>query len=123
MKQGNKYPSDKYSEKLIPTRVLITRKRGELSYVFEIDGYRGEKTGEIHYKASEVARIEKFFKSKNPIYSFTVSTIGLILNLETPLAVATESISTGTLFGLNEIFRLQPSQARTHLPQPILCTA
>lgn len=119
MLKGKRSSSDAYSEKLIPTRVTITRQRGNFSYVFEIDGFRGERTGEIHYKGSEVSRIEKFLASNNPIYSFTTSNVGLILNFETPLAVASESIPTGTLAGLAEIFRLQP-QAQTRLPQPIL---
>lgn len=117
--KGRKSSSDAYSEKLIPTRVTITRQRGSLTYVFEIDGFRGEHTGQIHYKGSEVSRIEKFLASNNPIYSFTASNIGLILSFETPLAVAAESIPTGTLAGLAEIFRLQP-QAQTKLPQPVL---
>lgn len=110
--------SDVYSEKLIPTHVIITRRRGNLTYVFEIDGFKGERTGEIHYKGSEVSRIEKILASNNPIFSFTSKTTGLILNFETPLAVASESIPTGTLARFEQIFRLQP-QAQTKLPQPV----
>ena len=119
MLKGKRSSSDVYSEKLLPIRVTITRSRGNLTYVFEIDGFKGEQTGEIHYKASEVARIEKFLNSNQPIYSFNASNVGLVLNFETPLAIAEESIPTGTLAGLEEIFRLQP-QAQTTLPQPIL---
>ena len=121
MLKGKRSSSDAYSEKLIPTRVTITRKRGNLTYIFEIDGFRGEQTGEIHYKASEVSRIEGFLRSNQAIYSFHVSNIGLVLNFETPLALAAESMPTGTLAGLYEIFRLQP-QGQTKLPQPILAS-
>jgi hypothetical protein len=116
--RGRKKSSDAFTEKLLPIRVIITRRRGNLTYVFEIDGYKGETSGEIHYKASEVARIEKFFNANEGIYGFSANNIGLILNSETPLAVASESIPTGSLAGLEEIFRLQP-QAQTILPQPI----
>jgi hypothetical protein len=118
MLKGRKSASDIYSEKLIPTRVIITRLRGNLKYVFEIDGFRGESTGEIHYKGSEVSRIEKLLASNNPIISFTSSTTGLILNSETPLAIASESIPTGTVAQFEEIFRLQ-LQSQTRLLQPI----
>lgn len=119
MLKGKKESSDAYSEKLIPTRVTVKRKRGNFSYVFEIEGFRGETTGEIHYKGSEMARIEKFLKSNDAIYSFTTSNVGLVLNFETPLAVASESIPTGTLAGLEEIFKLQ-SKAQTTFSQPVL---
>jgi hypothetical protein len=119
MLKGKRNSSDAFSEKLIPTRVTITRQRGDLTYVFEIDGFKGEKTGEISYKVSEISRIENFLKSNDPFYSFNSRTIGLIVNYETPMVVAAESIPTGTLAGLEEIFKLQ-SQAQTRLPQPVL---
>ena len=116
MLKGRKNSSDAYSEKLLPTRVTVTRRRGDFTYVFEIDGYRGEKTGEISYKASEVKKIEKFMASNNPIYSFVSDTTGLILNYESPMIVASESVPTGTLASYEAIFRLQP-QGGTSLPR------
>jgi hypothetical protein len=117
MLKGRKNSSDVYSEKLIPTRVTITRRRGDYTYVFEIDGFRGARTGQIHYKGSEVSRIEKFLASNNPIYSFTSTNVGLILGFENPMIVASESIPTGTLAASDEIFRLQPGTQQISLPQ------
>jgi hypothetical protein len=112
MLKGRKRSSDAYSEKLIPTRVTITRKRGNLTYVFEIDGFRGERTGQIYYKGGEVSRIENFLSLNNAIYSFTTSNIGEISGFETPLAVTSESKPTGTLAGIADIFGMQ-FQAQT----------
>ncbi len=116
MLKGKRNSSDAFSEKLLPTRVTITRKRGDFTYVFEIDGYRGEQTGEISYKASEIKRIEDFLNSGNPIYSFTSQTRGLILNWESPMIVAGGSIPTGTLAQYESIFLLQ-RHAQTILPE------
>lgn len=114
--RGRKKSSDAFSEKLLPTRVTISRQRGALAYIFEIEGFVGERTGEIHYKASEVSRIEKLLNEHQGISEFKASNIGLILYSETPLAVASESVPTGTLVGVDEIFRLQP-QANTRVPE------
>lgn len=118
MLKGKRKSSDAYSEKLIPTRITITRQRGDFTYVFEIEGYRGEQTGEISYKASELKKIEKFMASNNPIYSFVSDNVGLILNYEAPMIVAAESIPTGTLARYEEIFKLQ-KHGKTILPQPV----
>jgi hypothetical protein len=117
MLKGKKSSSDAYSEKLIPTRVTITRQRGNLTYVFEIDGFRGEHTGQIHYKGSEIERVEHFLKSNNVIYAFTVSTKGLVSYLEIPQIVTSSSQPTGNLTGLEDIFRLQPRTQQIRVPQ------
>lgn len=87
--------SDEYSENLIPTRVTITRQRGHLTYVFEIDGYVGERTGEVHFKGSEVSRIDRMMENQ-AIQSYTLHNLGLVVNFETPNVVAANGMSTGS---------------------------
>ncbi len=113
LKDRNKY-SDDYSEKLIPTRVTITRQHGNLLYVFEVDGYIGEKTGEISYKGSEVERIERLMKSNNAIQFFSLNNVGPVFSFETPQAITSEgSLPTGTALGLDAIFKVMPQEKTT----------
>ena len=49
MLKGKRNSSDAFSEKLIPTRVTITRQRGDLTYVFEIDGFKGPTGHTIYF--------------------------------------------------------------------------
>ncbi len=114
----NKY-SDEYSERLIPTRVTITRRNGNLVYVFELDGYVGEHTGEISYKGSEVERIECLMKSNNANQFFSLNNIGPVFSFETPQATTSEgSLPTGTVLGLDSIFKVM-AQKQTNLFMPI----
>lgn len=111
MLRGRKSASDKHSEKLIPIRVTITRKRGNFKYIYVIDGHRGEQTGEIYYKASEIKKIEHSLRSNSAIQSYMFNNIGLALNFETPQAIVyPESPPSGSVSGLSEIFNMQPNE-------------
>lgn len=49
-------------ERLIPHHVGLIRSINGYTFRFAIDGYIGEDSGEIYYKASEITKVEKIIK-------------------------------------------------------------
>ena len=97
---------DDYTEKLVPTRVTITRQRGDVTFVFEINGFKGADTGQIYYKGKDVLEIERFLDKKNAIQIQEFSRTGLALNFETPQTVVSSDITGAYLPSLAyELFR------------------
>lgn len=86
MPRERKTEFQNYSERLIPTRVTITRQRGNFKYSFEIDGFKGERTGQIYYKGSEVSKIEHSLQAKDAISSYRSNNFGLVIQFQTPQA-------------------------------------
>jgi hypothetical protein len=82
-----------YTEKLIPTHVTITRERGDVTFVFEINGFKGTDTGQIYYKGKDVLEIERFLDKRDAIQIQEFSKVGLVLNFETPQTVTSSNIS------------------------------
>jgi hypothetical protein len=117
MPRGNrKSEFDDYTEKLIPTRVTITKQRGNFTYVFEIDGFKGAETGQVYYKGKDVLEVERFMESGQAIRTIKLRNYGLVLNFETPQAFLTPgALPTGTAIALPEIYRMLPA------PQTTLC--
>lgn len=75
---------DRFAEKLIPSRITVSRVRGNFTVFFEIDGYVGETTGEKYYSREEKRKIDHVLQSQtNPqtrTILVTAYTPNLVLN-------------------------------------------
>ena len=63
-----------------------------VTYVFEIDGFKGAETGQIYYKGSDVAEMDRFLASNNAIRSYNFSNLDLIMDFKTPQAISSPEI-------------------------------
>jgi hypothetical protein len=89
-----------YTEKLIPILVSITRQHGNITYAFDIDGFRGSETGQIYYKGKDVLEIERFLSSNNIIHAQVISGLGLVLSFKTPQTVTGSATSVTNLLNI-----------------------
>jgi hypothetical protein len=109
-----------YTEKLIPIRVTITRQRGNLTYVFDIAGFRGVESGQIYYKGKDVLEVERFMERNNVIHAQVIEGLGWVLSFETPQTLTSPSFSsTDTVIARPEIFGIQPGTKTTYQPAAI----
>jgi hypothetical protein len=102
-----KHESDKYTEKIVPASVTMTRKVGHLVYVFFIQGYKGVGTGQVYYKRDDALEIEHYIQANNPIQFYMLPNIGVVLTFETPQVVTDEAARTDEAIdrSSSELFR------------------
>lgn len=67
---------EKESENVYPAKVKVSRRVGSFDVIFEVDGFRGEKTGEIYYSRDTALAIENILERTNnqktgKAYTFT----------------------------------------------------
>lgn len=102
-----------YTEKLIPIHVTITKKHGNVTFVFPINGYRGEKTGKIYYKGKDLLEVERIMKNNHIIHGQNFPNLGLVLTFSTPETVMTESLPTNTNVFVSKMSSLRPETQNT----------
>jgi len=102
-----------YTEKLIPTRVTITKQRGDITFVFDINGFRGAETGQIYYKGKDMLEVEQLLKANNVVRGQNIPNLGWVCEFTTPETVVGESITTGTVISVLREAKIQPETQGT----------
>ena len=102
-----------YTEKLVPIHVTITKKHGNVTFAFNINGFRGENTGQIYYKGKDVLDVEQIINTNHVIHGHNIPDLGLVLTFSTPETVMAESLPTNTNLFLSKLSSIWPETQNT----------
>lgn len=102
-----------YTEKLVPIHVTITKKHGNVTFTFSINGFRGEDTGQIYYKGKDVLEVERIMNTNHVIHGHNIPNLGLVLTFSTPETVMVETLPTNTNLFLSKLSSIRPETQTT----------